>query len=190
MFLEVDYIVDHADHVQLLKDGIPTAGGRWAEFGSGRGAFTLALAELLGSGGRIYSIDRDGHALNEQARSIQRKFSVQAPQMHYLTTDFTKPISLPRLDGILMANSLHFQRNKKAVLGMCLDYLHPGGRLIVVEYNVDQGNHWVPYPISFKRWQSLAKDCGFVNTECLAVRPSRFLGEIYSAVSDKPAVER
>ena len=43
--------VDHADHVGLLRAGSPTAaGGTWADIGPGTGAFTLALADLLGPG--------------------------------------------------------------------------------------------------------------------------------------------
>ena len=38
----------HSDHVRLLRDGVPQAGGVWADIGSGGGAFTLALADLLG----------------------------------------------------------------------------------------------------------------------------------------------
>jgi hypothetical protein len=36
-----------------LRDGVPEPGGVWADLGSGEGAFTLALADLLGPGGRI-----------------------------------------------------------------------------------------------------------------------------------------
>jgi hypothetical protein len=39
--------LDHADHVRLLRDAA-TRGGTWAGLGAGAGAFTLALAELLG----------------------------------------------------------------------------------------------------------------------------------------------
>lgn len=39
--------MNHADHVKLLRDGIHAPGGIWAYFGSGHGAFTLALADLL-----------------------------------------------------------------------------------------------------------------------------------------------
>jgi len=44
--------MDHRDHVNLLRGGVQTPSGLWADFGSGAGAFTLALAELLRSGGR------------------------------------------------------------------------------------------------------------------------------------------
>ncbi len=178
--------MDHTDHVYLLKDGIPNPGGIWGEFGSGRGAFTLALAELVGPRGVIYSVDRNGQALNDQADAIQKRFSDQAPEMHYLNADYTKPLSLPTLDGLIMVNALHFQRKKAETLKLCLKYLRPDGCLILVEYDVDRGNHWVPYPVSYKTWQSMAQDCGYVNTKLLAVKPSRFLGQIYSAASYKP----
>src|SRR5690554_4106120 len=40
--------MNHQDHVNLLRPGVPATGGVWADFGAGTGAFTLALAELLG----------------------------------------------------------------------------------------------------------------------------------------------
>ena len=51
--------MEHSDHVNLLRRGIPQTGGVWADFGSGTGAFTLALAELIQPIGMIISIDRD-----------------------------------------------------------------------------------------------------------------------------------
>jgi len=51
--------VEHADHVTLLRGGVPGPGGAWADFGAGRGAFTLALAELIGPGSQLHAIDRD-----------------------------------------------------------------------------------------------------------------------------------
>ena len=41
--------MNHEDHVRLLRKGIVEPGGVWADFGSGAGAFTLALADLLGT---------------------------------------------------------------------------------------------------------------------------------------------
>ena len=61
----------HADHVNLIKCGIPNPGGVWVDFGSGAGAFTLALAELLGSSGEIYSIDKNLNALIKQGYALE-----------------------------------------------------------------------------------------------------------------------
>ncbi len=160
------------------------AGGVWADLGSGTGAFTLALADLLGAGGRIISVDRDAAALREQERAMRARFPNVA--VEYRQADFTRPLELAGLDGIVMANSLHFQRDKAPVLALVRGYLRPGGRLVLVEYNSDRGNPWVPYPLAYETWAALAARSGFAETRKLAAVPSRFLGEIYSAVSVRP----
>lgn len=175
----------HSDHVRLLREGIPTPGGVWADFGSGTGAFTLALAELIGPGGEIYSIDKDEGALRDQERAMRTRFPLN--RVHYIRGDFSDRIDLPLLDGIVMANALHFVKHstKDHVLKLIRDYVYPDGRFILVEYNVDQGNMWVPYPMTFATWQTLAARSGFTSTRLLATRSSRFLHEIYSALSFK-----
>ncbi|GAC1436242.1 MAG: hypothetical protein PVS3B3_30000 [Ktedonobacteraceae bacterium] len=175
--------MNHTDHVHLLYKGVPEPGGVWADLGSGSGAFTLALAELLGPTGCIYSVDKDNSALRQQEQTM-RQF---APTMNvtYITADFTRPLDLPPLNGVVMANSLHFVRKKDDVLQRVASYLRPGGRLLLVEYNADRGNMWVPYPFSYESWQTVASKNGFVGTKLLERRPSRFLNEMYSAVSLK-----
>ena len=173
--------MNHQDHVALLRPGIPTSGGVWADLGAGTGAFTLALAEIIGPGGEIVAVDKDGRALHHLAAAFAARF----PQVSLSTqtADFTRPLALPPLDGIVMANSLHFVRNKGAVLALVRGYLRPNGRLLIVEYNTDRGNQWVPYPFSYPTWERLARHAGFAQTQRLHARPSRFLGEIYSAAS-------
>jgi SAM-dependent methyltransferase len=173
--------MDHADHVRLIRDGVTGAGRDWADLGSGSGAFTLALADLLGPGGRICSVDRDTAALRTQARALAAGFPLVA--LTTLVADFARPIVLPPLDGIVMANSLHFERVKLPVLTLVRGYLRDGGRLVLVEYDTDHGNHWVPHPLAYETWRSLAEEAGFRETRRLASVPSRFLGSIYSAVS-------
>ncbi len=173
--------MEHRDHVHLLRKGIPEQSGTWADLGSGTGAFTLALAELLSPVGRIYSVDKDSSALRQQEQAM-RQFA-PTMQVTYIPSDFTRPLDVPLLDGVVMANSLHFVRKKDEVLQRVVSYLHPGGRLLIVEYNTDHGNMWVPYPFSFETWEKLASKNGFVETRLLEKRPSRFLNEMYSAVS-------
>lgn len=104
-------------------------------------------------------------------------------RVDYIDADFTQGLNLPPLDGVVMANSLHFVRNKDAVLQLVRGYLKPEGRLLIVEYNADRGNMWVPYPFSYRSWEMLASKNGFSHTQLLTTVPSRFFGEIYSAVS-------
>lgn len=173
--------MQHQDHINLIRGGIAAHGGVWADFGSGGGAFTLALADLLGPGARIYSVDRDRRALREQALAIGARFPEAV--VEYLEADFTSKLTLPPLDGVLMANSLHFVRHKGPVLELIRSYLRPTGRLILVEYNADRGNMWVPYPLAYPSWEALAQQHGFVRTSLLNTAPSRFLREMYAAMS-------
>jgi SAM-dependent methyltransferase len=173
--------MNHTDHVNLIRTGVPALISVWADLGSGDGAFTLALADLLAEGSAIFSIGRDRRALDAQRSAMQRQFPTAS--VTYQVADFTQKLALPPLDGVLMANSLHFVRHKAPVLELVRGYLKPGGRLIMVEYNTDQGNTWVPYPMTFETWATLAQASGFADTRKLSARPSRFLGEIFSALS-------
>ena len=147
-------------------------GGRWADLGAGDGAFTLALADLLGPDAQIVAVDRDARRLE----SIRGRFEVRV-------ADFTRPLDLRELDGVLMANSLHFVRDKTPVLRAVHAMLRAGGRLVVVEYGTDRGNAWVPHPFTYPQWETMAARAGFSNTRLLKTVPSRWLGSMYSAVS-------
>ena len=142
--------MDHGDHVRLIEGGVRDHPGTWADLGSGHGAFTLALADILGPDGAIVSVDRDASALPAQRSEMARRFP--KARVDYRVADFTAPMELPSLDGMVMANSLHFVRDadKHRVLRQVLSHLRPGGRFILVEYDADAGNHWVPYPLSLR----------------------------------------
>ena len=172
--------MDHADHVRLLT-GAVTSGGKWADLGAGTGAFTLALAELVGPEGEVIAIDRDRGALRE----LEGALRPGGATVHTLAADFTKTIDLDSLDGVVMANSLHFVRDKAPVLTLVHKMLKPSGRLLLVEYDADRGNTWVPHPMSFETWRAFADANGFSGTRELASVPSRFLGRIFSAESER-----
>lgn len=164
----------HSDLVELIRGGVDGGGTRWADLGAGEGAFTRALLELLGPEARITAVDRDARALRQLAgmAGIDTK-----------PADFTRPLGLERLDGVLMANSLHFVRDKGPVLELVGQMLVPGGRLVIVEYGTDRGNPWVPHPFTYARWELMAARAGFVGTRLLRTIPSSHFGSMYSAVS-------
>ena len=176
--------MNHKEHVALIRGGVPGPGGAWADLGAGTGAFTLALAELIGSGGRLRAIDRDARALRQLATEMAARLPAVALQTQ--VADIARPLDLPPLDGIVAANALHFLREaeREAALGLIRGYLRPSGQLIVVEYNIDRGNPWVPHPFTYLAWEEVARRAGFTGTRLLARRPSRFLNEMYAAVSE------
>ena len=172
--------MDHSDHVALIRDAV-RPGETWLELGSGAGAFTLALAAVLGPRGTIHSIDQDRGALRAQAAAVGAQFG--AVRLDQRTADFTRPLGFSGMDGVLMANSLHFVRDKAPVLALVRSYLAPGGRFVLVEYDADRGNHWVPHPISYTTWLAVAPAAGFTGARLLGRVPSRFLNAIYASVA-------
>jgi ubiquinone/menaquinone biosynthesis C-methylase UbiE len=176
--------MQHADHVALIRAGVEGAGPRWLELGGGDGAFTLALAHLLGDGARIIGVDRDAGALSRAAHAVAGRF----PGTSFLAQpgDLTAGLPAGPFDGVLAANSLHFVGQRDSVLAAITDVLRPGGRLVVVEYDADRGNPWVPHPFSFATWRSMAADAGLGDVRLLHRVPSRFLGAIYGAVAVRP----
>ncbi|HVD31251.1 MAG TPA: class I SAM-dependent methyltransferase [Methylomirabilota bacterium] len=177
--------MNHADHVALLAGGVTQGeGGTWADLGAGTGAFTLALADLIGAHGVIHAIDRDRSALAELRSAFVS--AVPHAELRVRASDFTRRLELSDLDGVVMANSLHFVEDKLPVLALVRGYLKHGGRLVLVEYDSDRGNTWVPHPMTFETWSAIATDAGFLDTRRLATVPSRFLRRIYSALSLAP----
>lgn len=176
--------MDHADHVSLLRPGMstPTPSAIWADFGAGEGAFTLALADLLGPGAQVIAIDRDRAALERNARAVKAAFP--GTLLTASEADFRGQLpDLPALDGLVAANSLHFvpRSEQIAVISALAARLKPGGTFLIVEYDSDSGNHWVPNPFSARAWPRLAEQAGLVDAREIGRVPSRFLGAIYSA---------
>lgn len=169
--------------IELLAKAVSPGKSVWADLGSGDGAFTLGLREVGGPEIEIYSVDKDKFRLGGQEEMFAREFP--DTNIHFVKADFTRSMDLPSsLDGILMANSLHFIKNKTDVLKALHWYLNPNGKLVLVEYDTDSRNFFVPYPISFKTLSEgkLASEAGFGKPEFLATVPAKYQEAIYSAV--------
>ena len=165
--------------VELIRPALAGAEpeGAWADLGAGDGNFTVALRTLLPSAS-LTAVDQDARALDRLAGRL--------PEVQVLRGDFRRPLPLRDLDGLLMANALHFVRDQAPVLDLLATYLRPGGRLVVVEYGADRGNPWVPHPFSFATWEGMAASAGFVDVRLAGSLPSRFLGSMYCAWCRKP----
>jgi ubiquinone/menaquinone biosynthesis C-methylase UbiE len=180
-----DRSVQHEDHVRLIEAGIARGeGGVWADLGAGAGAFTLALRDLAGPAVEIVAVDRELESLYALRDAMERRFP--ATDLCLLVADIGDELALPPLDGLLAANALHYARDQASLLRRWRRYLQPDGRLILVEYDADVGNRWVPYPVSFSAFRTLARASGFGEPVRLGSVPSRFLGSMYAALA-RPA---
>ena len=126
--------MNHNDHVNLLRSANLNQGGVYADFGAGSGAFTLALRELIGLDATIYAVDKDRAALDELESNHRARFN-SSRNLILLPNDFSRPFDLSPLDGIVMANSLHYFKDKEKILRHVHGFLKPNGALLIVEYN-------------------------------------------------------
>lgn len=170
----------------LLAGAVPRRPGTWADIGAGEGTFTRALAQRLGPGSRIYAVDRDARAL----AALRREAS--DAEVIPVVADFTRPFDMPGLagallDGVLIANALHFVPDAAIVLARLAARLRVGGRLVLVEYDRRRASRWVPHPIAPARLPALAASAGLSTPVIVATRPSAFGGDLYVAAADRLA---
>ncbi len=117
----------------LIEGAVAPGAVTWADLGAGSGTFTIALASLLGPDGRIIALDRDASAL-AQLRSVVRASGLEK-RVVLQRADFLQPLDMPPLDGVLLANALHFVplRDQRSTLARIVGLLRPLGRLLVVD---------------------------------------------------------
>ncbi|MBE7176608.1 MAG: methyltransferase domain-containing protein [Mucilaginibacter polytrichastri] len=146
----------------------------WADLGCGSGLFTQALAGKLTPESRIYAIDKtppQAIFTGEKGISIE-----------LIVLDFVKdkwPFNM--LDGILMANAFHYVKNKAGFLARLKTHLKPAGKLVLVEYDTDVPNPWVPYPLKAEQLKRALESEGFTCGDVVHRQPSVFgHAELYS----------
>ena len=171
--------------VSLIAAGVTTRGGVWADLGAGDGTFTRALGSLLGPDGTVYALDRNPAALGALSSDRSRT----AARVITIVGDFTAPLELPPLDGVIIANALHYvpYPDQPRVLREIASLLTSGGPIVVVEYDRRSANRWVPYPIAPHALASAAAEAGLEPPTLLATRPSHYSGTIYSAIVRRQA---
>lgn len=136
----------------------------WADLGCGSGIFTKALAGLLPTDSTIFAIDK-------QPQNLPAQFAQTA--IHFQSGDFlTDSLSVPPLDGILMANALHYVSDKKKLIRALEGYFGETGQFLIVEYDTQAANPWVPFPIDLQSISSLFADLGYDSIKKLGARTS------------------
>jgi SAM-dependent methyltransferase len=175
--------VDHPERVALLRDGVQ-GGGVWADLGAGSGSFTHALRDLLPADAIIYAVDSDARAVAQlHALALQAGATVSPQQ-----ADFTAPLDLPPLDGLLLANALHFVRQQAPLLAQLVTLLRPGGTLLLVEYDLALPRPWVPFPIAATAFGQLARSAGLIAPRIVGTRRSPSNGSVmYAAQAYRPS---
>lgn len=153
----------------------------WADLGCGNGTFTLALAELLPAGSMIHAIDMDKQSL-DRIPANHKGIRIDKHIRDFIADSL--PIS--RLDGILMANALHYVKDKPAFIDTTKKIIKEDGCFLIVEYDTLAANQWVPYPIDFISLHRLFSNAGFDSIIKLYEHPSVYNRmNMYAAIAGK-----
>ena len=159
---------------QEARGASPTS---WADLGSGSGVFTLALAALLYPGSVVHAVDRH--------RGIRALTTANNVIIQPYKADFVRErLPFHRMDGIIMANSLHSVKDKPTLIHRLREEpLRSEHEFLIVEYDTDRPTPvWVPYPVSFSSLRPLFQLLGYRDITRLADRPSVYnRNPIYSA---------
>lgn len=137
----------------------------------------MALAQLLAAGSTIHAVDRDHRAL----AGIPDQYD--GVEVRKIVGDLNDAgLSLPTVDGILIANTLHFIRQQKDLLTRLLSVTDC---ILIVEYERFLPNPWGPYPVGFQKFRKLCSRIGVQRVERFGTRPSQFGGTMYSALATR-----
>jgi hypothetical protein len=162
-------------HTPIIEWARPQS---WCDLGCGTETFTMALARSLAPGSTIHAVDLDRGALG----GIPDEY--HGVTIRKVLGDLrSSELRLPSVNGILMANSLHFIQDQQLLLRKLLpvtDYF------LIVERS--RSSPWGPYPVGFEKLCQLFSEAGMEHIEKLAARRSRFGDTMYSAFARTGAI--
>jgi ubiquinone/menaquinone biosynthesis C-methylase UbiE len=114
------------------------AGDTVVDLGAGSGYYTMRLAKLVGAQGKVLAVDVQADML-DIIKSKVKKAKVENVEMIQCTESDPK---LPKaaVDLILMVDVYHELAHPYEVAQKMVDSLKPGGRLVFVEYRLEDDN--------------------------------------------------
>jgi trans-aconitate methyltransferase len=169
------------DAIDLIRFPVNEEVQTWADLGCGSGLFTKALASLLPAASMIHAVDVDAKALQK----IPKEYN--GVRIETSVMDFSSgELPFNQMDGILMANSLHYVRKKEPFLEHLMNVLKGGAYFLLVDYDMNKANQWVPYPLPIAAAEELFLKCKAHSFQLLNKRKSVF-GEqmMYAALIKK-----
>ncbi|QCX54444.1 class I SAM-dependent methyltransferase [Elizabethkingia sp. JS20170427COW] len=145
----------------------------WADLGCGSGVFTEALAGFLPEGSYIKAVDK----VEQQLPKIMGN----SVNINFEKLDFEKEsLSFENLDGIMMANSLHFINDKRSLIMKLEQCCKQNPTFLIVEYEHSIPNPWEPYPITFQKLKNIFADYNYHHIEKIGELKSNYGGMMYA----------
>lgn len=147
-----------------------------AEIGAGTGIFSVSLARAVSPGGEVYAVEVDEGFLPMIASKAEQ---AGMTNVHPLLGEFEDP-DLPRndIDVAFFHDVLHHIADRGPYIRTTAEYLKPGGRIVVVDYDKNlPGNPHANQPemlISPAEVDAWMQDAGLRLTRRVEMFPDKF----------------
>lgn len=115
-----------------LKPGMAVA-----DVGSGTGVFTRLFAKAVGPRGRVYAVDISGPLLDHVMRTAKTQRLDNVTGILDTADDTKLPES--SVDLVYVCDTYHHFEHPQKVLASIRKALHPGGRLVIVDFERIEG---------------------------------------------------
>lgn len=117
-----------------------------ADFGTGSGAYALALARAVGAEGKVYALDVQKDLL-AKFRTQAHQAGVRNIEVMWVDLDALRGAKLGdhSVDAIVVANVLFQSEHKENFLREAHRILRPGGELLLIDWS-DSFSGMGPYP--------------------------------------------
>lgn len=173
--------LDGAERVASLKiDEVVAAlrlrpGDQVADIGAGSGLLEVPLAKAVGSTGRVYAVDIDAGFFPEIKK---RAADAGLTNVQTILGKFSDP-ALPatNIDVALFHDVLHHVVDRQSYLKTVTRYLSPKGRVVVVDYEGQQGPHAGQPDLQVTREQlaTWMKAAGLTQIEDVKLFPTKYV---------------
>ena len=117
-------------------------GDQIADVGAGTGLYTLLFAEQVGASGRVFAEDIEPLFLDLINRRAEDLGLSNVTAVLGREDDVTLPAQ--SVDVVFIADSYHYFDDREAIMKSIYDATKPGGRLILVEYDIEPGGERPP----------------------------------------------
>jgi ubiquinone/menaquinone biosynthesis C-methylase UbiE len=122
----------------LVRELYLKPGDRVADIGCGAGAYTIALAGVVGEMGHVFAVDVHREALHTLAGTLDKR-GIQNVDMIWADVEQYIPIDAYSLDAIVVSNVLFQLGNINLLLAQLSKLLKPESQLLIVEWSDSHG---------------------------------------------------
>ena len=114
----------------ILKEMNIQKGDTFIDFGCGIGYFSIPALEFVGEEGTVIAVDVSSKMLSELTKRAGNRKNLKI-----VHADTVRGL---RADIILLSMVLHEIENPKEFLGICVSSLQPHGRIMVLDWQIQQ----------------------------------------------------